>query len=52
VYEVHYIAGIFYVYILIVFTLHRHTGITVYGKEYFFGSGGIEYCPPVSIIFS
>ena len=22
-----------------------HTGITVYGKEYFFGSGGIAYVP-------
>ena len=26
---------------------YRHTGIVIYGKEYFFGSGGIEYCPPV-----
>ena len=32
-----------------IFTQNRHTGIVVYGKEYFFGSGGIEYCPPVSI---
>ena len=27
-----------------------HTGIVVYGKEYFFGSGGIEYCPPCGTI--
>jgi hypothetical protein len=23
-----------------------HTGVVVYGKEYFFGSMGIEWCPP------
>ena len=27
-----------------------HTGIVVYGQEYYFGgTGGIECCPPVSI---
>ena len=24
-----------------------HTGVVVYGREYFFGGGGIEYCEPV-----
>ena len=28
--------------------LYRHTGIVVYGLEYFFGGMGIEYCSPVS----
>ena len=28
-----------------------HTGIVVYGQEYFFGgTGGIECCPPVIIL--
>ena len=26
----------------------RHTGVVVYGLEYFFGGMGIEYCNPVS----
>ena len=26
----------------------RHTGIVVYGLEYFYGGLGIEYCSPVS----
>ena len=26
-----------------------HTGIVVYGREYFFGGDGIMNCPPVSI---
>ena len=25
----------------------RHTGIVVYGLEYFFGGMGIEFCNPV-----
>ncbi|MPC97964.1 Desumoylating isopeptidase 1 [Portunus trituberculatus] len=25
-----------------------HTGVVAYGREYFFGSGGIESCRPVS----
>ncbi len=29
---------------------HRHTGVVVYGMEYFYGGMGIEYCPPVSYI--
>lgn len=28
--------------------MYRHTGVVVYGNEYFFGGMGIEYCPPVS----
>ena len=27
-----------------------HTGIVVYGKEYFFGSAGIESCPPAGTL--
>ena len=27
---------------------NRHTGVVVYGREYFYGGMGIEYCPPVS----
>lgn len=27
--------------------LCRHTGVVVYGKEYFFGGMGIEFCNPV-----
>lgn len=26
-----------------------HTSIVVYEREYFFGSGGVESCTPVSI---
>lgn len=27
---------------------YRHTGVVVYGKEFFFGGGvGIEFCNPV-----
>jgi len=26
-----------------------HTSVVCYGKEYFFGSGGIGHCPPVRI---
>ena len=25
-----------------------HTGVCAYGREYFFGGGGIESCNPVS----
>jgi len=27
-----------------------HTGVVVYGNEYFFGGGGINYCPPTGTI--
>ena len=26
----------------------RHTGVVVYGQEFFYGGMGIESCPPVS----
>jgi len=29
----------------------RHTSVVVYGAEFFFGSMGIESCPPVRIAF-
>lgn len=28
-----------------------HTGVVAYGREYFFGGGGIQSCPPVSTFF-
>lgn len=31
-------------------TICRHTGVVVYGQEFFYGGMGIESCPPVSII--
>lgn len=27
-----------------------HTGVVAYGREYFFGGGGIQSCLPVSIL--
>ena len=35
--------------VLLSFFSYRHTGIVVFGREYFFGGGGIEYCFPVSL---
>ena len=29
-----------------------HTGVVAYGKEYFFGGGGIQCCPPVSCVLT
>lgn len=26
-----------------------HTGVVVYGREYFYGAQGIQSCPPVSL---
>ena len=28
-----------------------HTGVVAYGREYFFGGGGIQSCEPVSFFF-
>ena len=46
--------------ILIIFATHEgrqidgiwHTAVVVFGREYFYGSGGITSCSPVSNIFS
>ena len=35
-------------YVFFTSLIHRHTSIVCYGKEYYFGSTGIDYCPPVS----
>ena len=31
--------------------ISRHTGIVVYGKEWFFGGDGIMHVPPVRKVF-
>lgn len=35
-------------YVCFLLLLCRHTGVVCYGKEFFFGGGGIEYCLPVN----
>ena len=30
--------------------LYRHTGVVVFGREYYFGGMGIEWCYPVSML--
>ena len=30
--------------------MYRHTGVVVYGQEFFFGGMGIESCNPVSLL--
>jgi len=30
------------------YLLYRHTGVVVFGREYYYGGMGIEWCNPVS----
>ena len=31
------------------FVVYRHTGVVVFGREFFYGGTGIEFCAPVSL---
>ena len=40
---------VYRVIIVAMMLVYRHTGVVVFGREYFFGGMGIQWCNPVSI---
>ena len=40
----------FYIHDMSMISSCRHTGVVVYGKEFFYGGMGIEFCGPVSVV--